>query len=1332
MISLKGWSADDPILPSRGMAVRRKTMPVSTPAAAGVLRSRLVAPRLPPACVARPELVSTVVEGLSGRLVAMVAGAGFGKTTLLTLALHEDSMPFVWVSCDERMTSARSLLAHLVAGTAERFPGFGARMELAGDLDDQVVALSNEIAETIADPFLLALDDVHTLVGRPSGSAIELLVRDLPPTVHLAVTSRSRLPFSVARLRTSGLTEISEADLALSHAETAELVRSVGVELSKERVTELHDRTEGWAAGIILGLKSSTAPTALDAHLFDYLADEVFLRRPETTQRFLLATSVLERFTPELAAAVSGEPRAEELLRELVEEHLFTIRLDGEGDWYRYHHLFQAFLRRRLAEVDPGRIRELHLSAANAWRSAGEPIDAVRHFLEAGDTDAAVGVLEPIAEGMANGPEADLLAAWLDAVPEASWSDRPGLVLSHASLLLTRGEYEGSFEGFERAIERLLALAEQERAAAALLRLLQAMVSSGTRPDRRIATGRKYLERIDPGARMLPAARIMQAAAYAYACRFSEAEHELAAAIAAPAASSWEAIHVYASVTRAFYIDYQFGRGEEALLALEDAIADLERHADEDELGFVVYARLFHVYLLADLGRYEDALAGAERTQDAARLRGIGRGTERALSWSMCMSLAGLDRWEDLAAFLAPPGQASARTEPTSYGYRLRIPAARLAVHRGDAAQAGAHAQAARRELQSYGRVSDAYMVYCDLAVAVWEGDLVDLADELATEAHDAAAAMGGTRGLARAALVRSAVATDPAVADRMLAEALRLTAELGHEGLWKRRYRRLSGALLARALEHGLGPPGFAARLAADCGGEVFADCARRLASAPREVRVALASVAGDAAAVSAEVVEDLLRDRDQEVRAAAHRSQGARGGAGRPPIVISSLGGLTVRRGDVALPSSAFGRERARGLLAALLCQRGPVHRERLLDWFWPDLPVDRGLRAFHVTLYALRRALEPELARRAASSVVVSEGEAYRIELGADDRWDADEFLRLAGAAARARGGPDRLDQMLAAEALHAGALFPEWPYAPWADECRQEVEVALKACLEDLADELMDGGQPGAAVPRYERLIALEPEREASHRGVMRAYALAGERPLALRQFHACRAVLRRELGVEPGAETRELYGEILRGEDEPAFRRATAVDPSGLPLDGTLTVVFTDIAGSTELAERLGDARWAGLIAEHDAFMREHASVQGGHVVKGQGDGLMLAFASARRAIDFAIAAQRGLARLDASTSGERLLVRIGLHTGEAVRQDDDLLGRTVIMAARIAEVCAPGEITVSELVKELTESAGDLRFDAGREVALKGLAGPKRIHTVAWEPEVPPVRSGRP
>jgi class 3 adenylate cyclase len=784
---------------------------------------------------------------------------------------------------------------------------------------------------------------------------------------------------------------------------------------------------------------------------------------------------------------------------------------------------------------------------------------------------------------------------------------------------------------------------------------------------------------------------------------------------------------VYAKVTGAFYIEYQIGRGEEALLALEEGIADLDQHAEEDELGFAVYARLFHVYLLADLGRYEDALGAAARTEEMARLRGIARGTGRALGWARCMSLVGLDRWEELSAILAPAGQASVRSEPTSYGYRLRIPAARLAAHRGDASEVRAHVHEALRELDGYGTVSDAHMVLCDLALAARAAALDELADELAARAYDAARSMGAARGLARAALIRAAVATDAVAADRMLDDALRMTGELGLEGLWTRRDRALSGELLARALARGLGPDGLAARLTAACGAEVFAECARLLASAPRQVRVALASVAGEAPAVSAEVVEELLRDRDQEVRAAAHRSRGALAAARRPPILITSLGGLVVRRGDVQVPRSAFGRERARALLAALLCQRGPVHRERLVEWFWPELPLDRGLRAFHVTLYSLRRALEPELARGATSSVVASEGEAYRVELRAGDRWDAADMLDLAARAAR-EDGPDRLRTLLAAEALYGGPLFPEWTYAQWADECRRAVDGAATAVLEGLGDELTAAGQPEAAVPRYERLIAREPEREASHRGLMRAYALAGERPLALRQFHACRAALRRELGLEPGPDTRELYTEILR-EEEGEGALAWPADGVGRRPEGTITVVFTDIAGSTELAERLGDLRWAALIAEHDALLRENASAHGGQVVKGQGDGLMLTFPSARQAIGFAVAAQRVLAVPGATSSDEPLHVRIGLHTGEAVRQDEDLLGRAVIVAARISDLCGPGEIMVSGLVRELTESAGDLRFGEGREVVLKGLSGRHRVHTVDWRsdgPGVPP------
>jgi DNA-binding SARP family transcriptional activator len=204
--------------------------------------------------------------------------------------------------------------------------------------------------------------------------------------------------------------------------------------------------------------------------------------------------------------------------------------------------------------------------------------------------------------------------------------------------------------------------------------------------------------------------------------------------------------------------------------------------------------------------------------------------------------------------------------------------------------------------------------------------------------------------------------------------------------------------------------------------------------------------------------------------------------------------------------------------------------VHRDALVAWLWPRLAPERGVAALHSTLYVLRRALEPGLSRGASSSLVTSEGLAYRLALGERDEWDAGRFLTLAADAG------DAVDALLRAEAAYTGPFLPEWPDAEWAEPLRTEVEEAHRAVLERLAERLAEEGRPAAAIGRYRRLLALEPEREGWHRALMRVYAQAGERALALRQYHACRALLRQRLGIEPCRETRLLYSALLRDED----------------------------------------------------------------------------------------------------------------------------------------------------------------------------------------------------
>jgi class 3 adenylate cyclase len=167
-------------------------------------------------------------------------------------------------------------------------------------------------------------------------------------------------------------------------------------------------------------------------------------------------------------------------------------------------------------------------------------------------------------------------------------------------------------------------------------------------------------------------------------------------------------------------------------------------------------------------------------------------------------------------------------------------------------------------------------------------------------------------------------------------------------------------------------------------------------------------------------------------------------------------------------------------------------------------------------------------------------------------------------------------------------------------------------------------------------------------------------------------------------------------------------------------DGTITILFSDIEGSTAMTERLGDQRWLDVLREHNRVVREHVAAHGGYEVKSQGDGFMIAFQSARRALQCAIAIQRAF-ELHAPADGLR--VRIGLHVGEVVKEADDFFGKNVILAARIAAQAAGGEILVSALVKELTHSASDLRFAEPRRAELKGLSGEYVLHPVAWAAE---------
>jgi class 3 adenylate cyclase len=167
-------------------------------------------------------------------------------------------------------------------------------------------------------------------------------------------------------------------------------------------------------------------------------------------------------------------------------------------------------------------------------------------------------------------------------------------------------------------------------------------------------------------------------------------------------------------------------------------------------------------------------------------------------------------------------------------------------------------------------------------------------------------------------------------------------------------------------------------------------------------------------------------------------------------------------------------------------------------------------------------------------------------------------------------------------------------------------------------------------------------------------------------------------------------------------------------------DGAVTLVFSDVEGSTDLMERLGERQWLAVMRDHNALIRNLTYAHEGTVVKSQGDGFMLAFASAHSALRCAIEVERVFSQ-HPPDSPEAIRIRMGAHSGFVIAEADDFYGRNVVLAARIADHADGGEILVSEATKQYTEADPTLRFQPRGEFRLKGLVGEHAVFSLLWD-----------
>lgn len=194
---------------------------------------------------------------------------------------------------------------------------------------------------------------------------------------------------------------------------------------------------------------------------------------------------------------------------------------------------------------------------------------------------------------------------------------------------------------------------------------------------------------------------------------------------------------------------------------------------------------------------------------------------------------------------------------------------------------------------------------------------------------------------------------------------------------------------------------------------------------------------------------------------------------------------------------------------------------------------------------------------------------------------------------------------------------------------------------------------------------------------------------------------------------------------LRETSMDAVARAVNEEPPPLAAvehdHGTITIVFSDIESSTERATAMGDTAWMTVLSAHNEIIRRHVEQWQGTVVKNQGDGFMMTFDGARRALRAMIGVQQELASYASANPEGGVRVRVGVHTGEVIAEEGDIFGKHVMLAARVGGMANGGEILVSSIVREITSARGDLTFGEPRVATLKGIEGEHTVYPLCWE-----------
>ena len=1091
-----------------------------------LLRFKMTPPAPGLAVLRRGRLVDRLKESLAHperRGTAIIAGAGYGKTTLLAGFLQEAGVDSVWYSLDPSDRDPILFFRYLIEVIRQRCDEFGRLAEeLLEDgttlstgpegIDRFVDVLINDARETLASRVCLILDDAHHLEGGEAVlRGVRRLLTDLPDALHIVLTSRTVPDIGVPSLKAKDrLSVIDQGDLTFSREETSDLLlRIFGLSVDAARVADLHAQAQGWVTALQLlrqqamtraGAEIQTDDALLARtreEVFDYFGDDVYVGESEQVRAFLRRSSLPSILDTGILSVVLDDLPVPGIVESLLRRNLFLLPLAGRMEAHTYHPLFREFLARKLREEEgENAVDLLHERYGRAFQEREDHAAALRHFGMARSVPQLASLLIREGPSLVRHGMLETVKSAFASLGDSEEPD-PRLTLLRAEMQRIEGDYTGALRSFDRGLSAATGLSGTERAGA------------------------------------------LQGKAYA-AMKLGSLPHseELAKEALALAGDEDPALSARILNTLAI-VEYRLGRYDDAIRGWKEAL-DLARRAGDramlrrvaHNLGLPHGTRgeydkaLDYFRMLLQMEEEQEAPLGPEYATAALNVARIEilRGAMQDAAGHLDDALE-ISRKFDLKALRGDVLEAQGnllRETGDADGARARYAAARTVFTelgfddlRDDVDEEearlllriGAEDEALRRADDLLARCEE------DAVPAVRRAAALQLAGEarLAMVRRD-----GGADGDRAGALGEGARMLEEA---RGLYHAGKLRFQEAESGLLLARTRlALGDEEAARSAAHDalklvarFGYGHMARRSAAPCAGDAnsrrgaqgsFADL---LATFPEWEAIGGAAPALDAT------------------------SESVGGALGGHDLTIHMLGPVEVYRDERRqIPATAWTLRKALRILCYLAAARERrATKDRIADTFWQDAPLDVIEKNFHPTISYLRKALNMSHAVR--KNFILFEKGAYRLNPQYRYRIDLVEFEEAirAARAARRSDPEEALRHYDRARTLHRGEFLEE-EYEDWAEAPREHYAGLMTACLEEAGALHAAAGRWQQALELYEGLVKRDPLSEPASCRVMTALAAMGDRARVAQEYQRLVRALKDELGLEPLPETRSVY------------------------------------------------------------------------------------------------------------------------------------------------------------------------------------------------------------